>query len=75
MLPLKHFSSKVIRSCSYGYISLKTSSVFQSSISNEVLIFQNNIRYIISLTNFDKITMSNKVKQTKKGAHGPHCVP
>ena len=29
-------TSKVIRSCSYGKISLKTSNAFESSISNEM---------------------------------------
>ena len=32
-------TSKVIRSCSYKQISLKSSNAFQSSISNEMLIF------------------------------------
>ena len=36
-------TSKVIRSCSYGKISLKTSNAFESSISNEMLIYANEL--------------------------------
>ena len=43
-VPIYIPTSKVIRSCSYELISLKTFNAVQSSISNEMKIYINKMR-------------------------------